>query len=90
MRLAVLQAPSPAGDGASALAQTEAALMAAGAMGATALVVPEVWLPGYNFDAIPAASKDAGDWLEHAAALCRDAGCGLVLGYAEPDGGPFV
>lgn len=87
MRLAVLQAPSPAGDGVSALAQTGAALRAAGAIGATALVVPEVWLPGYNFDAIPLAAQDAGDWLDQAAALCRGAGCGLVLGYAEPDGG---
>ncbi len=86
MRLAVLQAPSPAGDGASALAQIGAALKAAGAMGATALVVPEVWLPGYNFGAISVAAQRAGAWLDQAAAMCQETGCGLVLGYAEPDG----
>ena len=48
MRLALWQGISPASDIEAACAQAESALAAAAAMGAAALVLPEVWLPGYN------------------------------------------
>jgi 5-aminopentanamidase len=80
-RVAVWQGVSPAGDVHAGLAALRAPLRAAAAMGAAVLVVPEVWLPGYNQPDI-AARADSG-WPDAARALCREAGCGLVLGYAE-------
>jgi len=84
MRLAVLQSLSPAGDTEAACAEVEAALRAAAAAGAALVTVPEVFLPGYNQDDIPARAlaRDAAH-LTRLAACCRASGCGLVLGYAE-------
>ena len=87
MKLAVWQGTSPAGDAAAGLAALAPALKAAGAMGAAVLVAPEGWLPGYNSDRIHAlAEPRGGNWHIALAAMCRDAGCGLVTGYAERDG----
>ena len=87
MRLALWQGDSPASDLDRALAQAEAALAAAGAMGADALVLPEVWLPGYNQPITPANAlpqdAPAFDRLARAAAAAR---CAVVVGYAERDG----
>lgn len=87
MRLALWQGHSPASDLGLALAQAEAALAAAGAMAADALVLPEVWLPGYNqpISAANALPQDAPEFdrLSRAAAKAR---CALVVGYAERDG----
>ena len=80
-RIAVWQGHSPAGDTAGGVAALRPALMAAGAMGATALVVPEVWLPGYNQPDI--AEKALSGPLEEVSQMCRAARCGLVLGFAE-------
>ena len=84
MRIAIWQTPSPAGDTATALHDLGQALQAAGAMGAKMLVTPEVFLPGYNQDDISdtALSRD-GPWVAGVADLCRKAGCGVTLGYAE-------
>ncbi len=87
MRLAVLQTTSPAGDATSALATLAPALMAAGAAGASALVAPETFLPGYNCNTIAAlAQPRGGAWHQALATLARNAGCALVTGYAERDG----
>ena len=87
MRIALWQGTSPAGDDAAAIATIGRALSGAGAAGATVLVAPEVFLPGYNHDAIPAlAQPRGGPWHQSLAALCRASGCGLVIGYAERDG----
>ena len=87
MKIAVLQSPSAAGDLDWAFAQLTDALNAAGAAGAAVLVAPEVYLPGYNYDHIPAmAQPKTRDWLNRLSSLCRDANCGLVIGYAERDG----
>lgn len=84
MRLAVMQENSPAGDLAAACQVVEGALMAASEAGAVALVVPEVFLPGYNHPDIKgqALDDDAPVFrlLRQAAAK---AGITLVLGYAE-------
>ena len=58
MRLATWQGASPASDLETGLAEAERALAAAAAMGAAALVLPEVWLPGYNQDDIPARALE--------------------------------
>jgi 5-aminopentanamidase len=87
MRIALWQGSSPAGDAATAIATIGRALSGAGAAGARMLVAPEVYLPGYNHDAIPAlAQPRGGPWHKSLAALCRASGCGLVIGYAERDG----
>lgn len=87
MRLALWQDHSPMGDEAAALAAIAAASRAAGAMGAAVLVLPEVFLPGYNHGAIPDRAISRTDpVLNKVAAMARDAGCGIVIGYAERDG----
>ena len=87
MRLAALQAPSPAGDLNLAMTQLDWALRAAGAAGAVMLTAPEVFLPGYNQDGIAALAQTRdGAWAQSLARLCSAAGCGVTLGYAERDG----
>ncbi len=88
MRVAVLQAPSPIGDIANACAQAERALGAAGAMGAQALVLPEVWLQGYNYPDIPsvALAPDSPP-LHRLAAAAKASNCALIVGYAEATDG---
>ncbi len=87
MRLALWQGTSPASDLETALTQAETALAAAATMGAAALVLPEIWLPGYNQDGIPekalALNSPPLHRLARAAASAR---CALVVGYAERDG----
>jgi nitrilase len=87
MRIALWQGPSPQGDIGLALTQAETALTAAAAMGAAALVLPELWLPGYNQPdmAARALPRDSAP-LQRLATAARGAGCALVLGYAEREG----
>ncbi|MFM2391122.1 MAG: hypothetical protein RLZZ437_2677 [Pseudomonadota bacterium] len=72
------------GDIDAACALAERALAAAGAMGATVLVLPEVWLPGYNNPGITrlALANDSPP-LRRLAVATRAARCALVMGYAE-------
>jgi 5-aminopentanamidase len=87
MRLAVLQTPSPEGDLDAAIDQVERALSAAGAARADALVVPEVFLPGYNLADLAAhALADGAPALQRLSAATAVAGTALVLGYAEAQG----
>jgi predicted amidohydrolase len=84
MRVAVYQSTSPVGDADAACAQAEAALRAAGAMGAAVLVLPEVWLQGYNHPDIPAQALAAGSApLQRLAEAAKASSCALVAGYAE-------
>lgn len=83
MRVALWQGPSPMGDDAQADATLQQALMAAGAAGAAVLVAPEVFLPGYNQDDIPARAISRAQAQIRLAGYCRSAQCGLVVGYAE-------
>ena len=87
MRLAIWQTTSPAGDAEAGLEALAPMLAAAAASGATMLVGPEAFLPGYNCDSIAAlAQPRGGPWLNRLSDLCRQSGCGLTLGYAERDG----
>jgi predicted amidohydrolase len=87
MRLALWQAPSPGPDLETALTQAEAALAAAAAMGAQALVLPEVWLQGYNQPDLPARALALDSPpLRRLSQAARRNGCALVTGYAERDG----
>jgi 5-aminopentanamidase len=87
MKLAVWQGRSPNADLDQACAEAEAALAAAAALGARALVLPEVWLPGYNQPGIAdlALPPDAPA-LRRLAAAARRHATALVVGYAERSG----
>ena len=87
MKLALWQGTSPQSDLDLACAQAEAALQAAAALGAAALVLPEIWLPGYNQPDIPARAlaRDSTP-LQRLAAAARRHACALVVGYAEREG----
>jgi 5-aminopentanamidase len=88
MRLAVWQAASPAGQADAAFADLGLALAAAGAAGASMLVAPEAYLPGYNQDDIAAQAQSRdGPWVTRLSGMAAKAHCGLVTGYAERDGG---
>lgn len=87
MKLALWQGTSPAADIDAACARAEAALAAAAAMGAAVLVLPEVWLPGYNQPDIPAqALTPDSPPLRRLAAAAKHHATALVIGYAERDG----
>lgn len=85
--IAIWQGPARTDDTGAALADLRGALRGAAAVGGRLLVAPEIFFPGYNSQTIPAqAQPRGGDWHGALAGLCREAGCGLVVGYAERDG----
>lgn len=87
LRLSLWQGRSPAGNVEAAFAELTQALGAAAQAGASMLTAPEIFLPGYNDDRIPdLAQSRGGPWHERLSGLCRNAGCGLTVGYAERDG----
>lgn len=87
LTIAIWQGIARTDDTEAALADLRAALAGAAAVGATLLVAPEVFFPGYNSSRIPElAQPRGGAWHAALAGLCRDTGCGLVVGYAERDG----
>ncbi|MEZ5912691.1 MAG: carbon-nitrogen hydrolase family protein [Paracoccaceae bacterium] len=87
MRVAIWQGHSAAGDVGRALAVLRDLLPAAAAAGADMLVMPELWLPGYNAEdvALCAEALD-GPFLTAVGEAARHAGCAVVLGFAERDG----
>ena len=85
MKIALTQLHSPAGDQAIAMSSLRTALRTAAAAGVGMLVLPELFLPGYNVPdmaAVPAPPLAA-----ELGALARQAGCGLTLGFAEASDG---
>jgi predicted amidohydrolase len=87
MKLALWQGNSPAADLDLACSQAEAALQSASVMGAAALVLPEIWLQGYNQPNIPARALalDSAP-LQRLATAAKRQQTALVVGYAERDG----
>lgn len=86
-RLLLCQSPSPSGDPEAAFAEIGRALAVARAAGAGMAVFPELFLPGYNSERIAELAQPVdGDWSSRLAGMARDAGCGLVVGYAERAG----
>lgn len=75
------------GDEAIALTRIDQAARAAGAMGAAMLVLPEVFLPGYNHQVMrDRALPRTAPVFDEISALAQASSCGIVLGYAEQDG----
>jgi predicted amidohydrolase len=87
MKLALWQGTSPASDLDLACSQAETALQAAAAMGAAALVLPEIWLQGYNQPDIPARALPLDSPpMQRLARAAKASATALVIGYAERDG----
>lgn len=87
MQIALFQPNSPAGNHQAAIDALIPALNAAGAMGATVLVAPETYFPGYNVADPGAQAMDQAQILALLAPLVRTAGCALVIGYVERENG---
>ena len=82
MRLALYQSTSPAGDIPAGLSTLTRALKDAAAGSADVLVMPELFLPGYNSDM--SAKPDGWDGaLAQLAALCADHSVALCIGLPE-------
>jgi predicted amidohydrolase len=88
MKLALYQGPSADGDVDGAFARLEHWLRVSALAGARMLVMPELFLPGYNRPDLHRALAQPldGDWMARVANLARVAGCGVTLGWAERAG----
>ena len=86
MRVALLQGPEAAGTKPDMLARLRQAANDAAASGAQLLVLPELFLTGYNIGAdalrVQAEAADGASATE-AAAIARDARLALLYGYPE-------
>ncbi|MBA86007.1 MAG: nitrilase [Rhodobacteraceae bacterium] len=88
MTLAIYQGPPSQGDPKAALLRLGTKLRAAAAGGADMLVVPELYLPGYNQPDLHGtlAQPMGGPWFQSLSQLAQAAKCGLTVGWAERDG----
>ncbi|MBK4215890.1 carbon-nitrogen hydrolase family protein [Paracoccus caeni] len=88
MRLALAQmSPGDAADG-TALAQLETLAASLSLQNVDLLILPELFLPGYNQ---PSAHRDLsqpldGEWSRSIAAIARNNGLAIAYGWAERDG----
>ena len=86
MRAALFQGPASSGSVSDNLAVMAQAARQAAAQGAALLVLPELFLTGYNIgaDALQAASEaEDGPSAQAAAATARQNGLALLYGYPE-------
>lgn len=76
------------GDPTSALAALRQHAQTSEAAGARMLVVPELFLPGYNQPDlhISLAQPAGGDWEKTVRGFAVETGCGITFGWAERDG----
>ncbi len=85
--LALWQAESVAGRVDRALAEIARAAMTAGAAGAAVVVLPELFVTGYDRDDLAALAFEAEDLRARLAPVARAAGCAICVGYPERAGG---
>ncbi|MQM39287.1 (R)-stereoselective amidase [wastewater metagenome] len=85
MKLAIHQTAGNAGDPAANIADLERTAARAAAEGVALLVLPEMWLSGYNIgtDAWSLAEPADGPSAERIAAIAREAGLAILYGYPE-------
>ncbi|MEP3441000.1 MAG: carbon-nitrogen hydrolase family protein [Sulfitobacter sp.] len=88
LKLALFQGSPSMGDPTSALVTLRQQVQAAAAAGARMLVVPELFLPGYNQPDlhIRSAQPAGGPWEEQVRSFAIETGCGITFGWAERDG----
>jgi 5-aminopentanamidase len=87
LRLLIAQPLSPGGDEAMALAEIDRALAVGRAAEADMAVLPELMLPGYGVEEMaPRAQGADGPWVTGLCQRAKEAGCGLIIGYAEREG----
>lgn len=88
MKLALYQGPAISGATEEAFACIRTQLNGAAAAGAGMLVMPELFLPGYNQPEMHGTLSQprGGAWETRLAAHAREAGCGLTIGWAEREG----
>jgi len=88
MIIAAYQGPSPEGDTKCALAKVNETLAKAALKKVEMVVFPELFLPGYNQMETHTcvAQAQGGAWETKLAALAKEHGCGLTIGWAERDG----
>jgi predicted amidohydrolase len=88
VKLALWQCRPSDGRIEAALDALAGQLTAAAAAGAGILVVPELYLPGYNRPDLheSLAQPLDGEWISRIRTMARRASCGVCLGWAERDG----
>ena len=88
MIIAAYQGPSPEGDTKNALAKVNETLAKAALKKVEMVVFPELFVPGYNQMKTHSrvAQAQGGAWETKLAALAKEHGCGLTIGWAERDG----
>lgn len=87
MKLGLSQALPNDGDIEGAFAHIATALEAASAAKADMVVLPELFLPGYNRPDLHRTQAQAveGEWISRLQKMAANHGCGVTLGWAERD-----
>jgi 5-aminopentanamidase len=87
-RIAIYQAGAVRGDKTANIERVRRAARAAGALGANVLVLPELFLTGYNIGQLvhELAEPRDGPSLKTLGEIARQSECGLVIGFPERDG----
>lgn len=85
MKLALYQGPATCGDVEAGFNRLETQLTAAAMAGASMVVFPELFLPGYNRPDLhkSLAQPLGGEWCQRLSKLAQKAGCGLTVGWSE-------
>jgi predicted amidohydrolase len=85
MKLALSQTSPTNGDLVTAFAHVEAMLAASAKAGADMLVLPELFLPGYNRPDLHGqlAQPQGGEWIARLGRMAAAAHCALTVGWAE-------
>lgn len=86
MRIGLFQSHSPAGDLPAGLSQVAQAVSQAARDQVDMLVMPEMFLPGYNSDPNVSVPEIAAI-RSHLSALCIQHGVGLTIGLPDNDNG---
>lgn len=89
MKIALNQCLPTDGNIENSFVIIEQSLNLAATGGVDMLVLPELFLPGYNRPDLHRmlAQPIDGEWIARLSILVKKAGCGLTLGWAEADGG---
>lgn len=87
MKIALYQGPPTNGDVDGTVSRIESQLQAAALAGASMVVFPELFLPGYNRPDLHArlAQTKSGAWMDQLSSIAARFNCGLTIGWAERD-----